>query len=46
MKLRERIKRLTQMQRAMRELAALDDRALEDLGVSRSSIRAAVEGRL
>lgn len=30
--------------RAMRELSALDDRALQDLGISRSNIQSAVKG--
>lgn len=46
MKIREKIRKLVATRRAMQELAALDDRVLGDLGVSRSSIRAAVEGRL
>ncbi len=46
MKLRQKIKSLFYMQRAMRELGCLDDRTLEDLGVSRTNFRAAVEGRL
>lgn len=31
--------------RAVRELEALDDRTLSDLGVSRNNLHAAVEGR-
>jgi uncharacterized protein YjiS (DUF1127 family) len=32
--------------RAVRELSALDDRALQDLGISRANIRSAVAGLL
>lgn len=46
MRLHQKIRSLIKVRRAMRELGSLDDRTLEDLGVSRSSIRAAVEGRL
>jgi uncharacterized protein YjiS (DUF1127 family) len=46
MKFREKITPIVQNHRAMRELADLDDRALAELGVSRSSIRASVKGTL
>ena len=45
MKFREKLKKMVQNRRAFRELSSLDDRTLEDLGVSRSNILAAVEGR-
>ena len=32
--------------RAVRELGALDDRALQDLGISRANIQSAVKGFL
>ena len=32
--------------RAVRELGALDDRALQDLGISRSHIQSAVAGNI
>lgn len=45
MKLHQRIWNVIEKRRAVRELSALDDRTLSDLGVSRSHIRAAVDGR-
>lgn len=45
MKIREKIKQYAARQRAIRELEALDDRTLHDMGVSRGHIRGAVEGR-
>jgi uncharacterized protein YjiS (DUF1127 family) len=45
MRFREKLKKMVQNRRAFRELSSLDDRTLEDLGVSRSNILAAVEGR-
>ncbi|MDO5898782.1 DUF1127 domain-containing protein [Agrobacterium sp. Azo12] len=45
MKFREKLKKMVQNRRAFREQSSLDDRTLEDLGVSRSNILAVVEGR-
>lgn len=45
MKIRERIKKYAEQRRAMRELNVLDDHALQDVGLKRSEIRAAVLGR-
>nr|WP_250808823.1 DUF1127 domain-containing protein [Neorhizobium tomejilense] len=45
MKLGERLRRYVELRRAVRELEGLDDRALHDIGVARSHIRGAVEGR-
>ncbi|MFC3076001.1 DUF1127 domain-containing protein [Shinella pollutisoli] len=39
-----KLKKYAAERRAVRELDALDDRALQDLGISRSHIRAAVAG--
>lgn len=39
-----KLKKNAAERRAARELNALDDRALADLGISRSNIRAAVSG--
>ena len=39
-----KLKKSAAERRAVRELGALDDRALQDLGISRSNIRAAVKG--
>lgn len=46
MKLQDTVKAYIRNRRAIAELRALDDLRLSDLGVSRSHIRAAVEGRL
>lgn len=40
----EKLKNFAAQRRAIRELGALDDRALQDLGISRSYIRSAVAG--
>ncbi len=45
MQLRSKLKNYLENRRAIRELSALDDRSLSDLGISRSHLRAAVEGR-
>lgn len=45
MTIRERIRNYAIQRRAIRELSALDDRTLSDLGLSRSRIQAAVSGR-
>lgn len=45
MRITSKLKAYFDSRRAMRELEALDDRALSDLGVSRQNIRAAVQGR-
>jgi uncharacterized protein YjiS (DUF1127 family) len=39
-----KLKKFAAERRAVRELGALDDRTLQDLGISRSHIRAAVAG--
>lgn len=39
-----KLKKTVAERRAARELGALDDRALADLGISRGNIRAAVSG--
>ncbi|MGF9563580.1 DUF1127 domain-containing protein [Neorhizobium sp. JUb45] len=44
MRIAEKLKNYAANRRAMRELDQLDDRALHDLGISRSTIRAAVLG--
>ncbi|AGB74295.1 hypothetical protein RTCIAT899_PC02460 (plasmid) [Rhizobium tropici CIAT 899] len=44
MKVLEKIKRFSEQRRAMRELSALDDHVLRDLGISRSHIPFAVKG--
>ena len=41
-----KIKKNASDRRAVRELNALDDRALQDLGISRSNIQSAVKGFL
>ena len=41
-----KIKKNASDRRAVRELNALDDRALQDLGISRSHIQSAVKGFL
>ncbi|GMB81262.1 DUF1127 domain-containing protein [Shinella zoogloeoides] len=41
-----KIKKSAADRRAVRELNALDDRALQDLGISRSNIQSAVKGFL
>lgn len=45
MKLHETVRNYFRTRRAVAELSALDDRSLSDIGVSRSHIRSAVEGR-
>lgn len=39
-----KLKKFAAERRAVQELGALDDRALQDLGISRSHIRSAVAG--
>jgi uncharacterized protein YjiS (DUF1127 family) len=41
-----KLKKNAAERRAVRELSALDDRALQDLGISRANIRSAVAGLL
>ncbi len=41
-----KIKKNASDRRAVRELNALDDRALQDLGISRANIQSAVKGFL
>ncbi|ASY64976.1 hypothetical protein SJ05684_c35610 [Sinorhizobium sojae CCBAU 05684] len=45
MKIRQKIMEYATKRRAIRELNALDDHALSDIGLSRSQIHAAVYGR-
>ncbi|MBB4183535.1 DUF1127 domain-containing protein [Sinorhizobium terangae] len=45
MKIRQKIMEYAKLRRAVRELNALDDRVLSDIGISRSQIQAAVFGR-
>jgi uncharacterized protein YjiS (DUF1127 family) len=45
MNLRQKIAQYAQYQRAVRELNALDNRQLDDLGITRADIRNAVRGR-
>lgn len=45
MNFRQKIKAYTDRRRAIRELSALDDRTLNDLGIARANIRSAVAGR-
>lgn len=44
MRVIEKIKRFSAVRKAIRELSALDDHALADLGISRSHIAYAVNG--
>lgn len=44
MNLFAKLKKYAADRRAVHELGALDDRALQDLGISRSHIRSAVTG--
>lgn len=44
MRVFDRIKQFAANRRAIRELGALDDHVLQDLGLSRSHIRSAVLG--
>ncbi|QCJ01149.1 DUF1127 domain-containing protein [Agrobacterium larrymoorei] len=46
MRIQDKLRNFIRTRRAIAELHALDDKNLADLGVSRSQIRAAVEGRL
>ncbi len=46
MNFRKTIAKFAATQRAIRELSALDDRQLNDLGISRADIREAVLGKL
>lgn len=46
MNLFAKLKQNAANRRAVRELNALDDRALQDLGISRSNIQSAVKGFL
>ncbi|WP_411033129.1 DUF1127 domain-containing protein [Shinella sp. BYT-45] len=41
-----KLKKSVADRRAVRELSALDDRALQDLGISRANIQSAVKGLL
>lgn len=41
-----KLKKFAANRRAIRELGALDDRALQDLGISRSHIQSAVAGKI
>lgn len=45
MKFRERVKKFAAERRAIRELNALDDHALQDVGLQRNEIRSAILGR-
>ncbi|MBB4234731.1 MULTISPECIES: DUF1127 domain-containing protein [Rhizobium] len=45
MNIRERVKNYAAKRRAIRELSALDDHALADVGLLREEIRGAVQGR-
>ena len=45
MNIRQKLKEYAAARKAMRELQALDDHTLADLGISRSQIRAAVLGQ-
>lgn len=44
MRVIEKIKRFSEQRRAIRELSALDDHVLRDLGIARSHIPYAVSG--
>ncbi|MFB2552674.1 DUF1127 domain-containing protein [Ensifer soli] len=44
MNIRQKISQYASQRRAVRELSALTDRELSDIGLSRSQIRAAVYG--
>ncbi|TXI10817.1 MAG: DUF1127 domain-containing protein [Rhizobium sp.] len=44
MRVLEKIKRFTENRKAIRELSALDDHVLRDLGISRAHIPYAVNG--
>ncbi|NLS01320.1 DUF1127 domain-containing protein [Rhizobium sp. P38BS-XIX] len=44
MRMFDKLKQYAENRRAIRELGALDDHALQDLGLSRSRIRSAVLG--
>jgi len=45
MNIREKIAQFARYQRAVRELKALDNRQLDDLGITRADIPYAVRGR-
>lgn len=45
MNIRQKFQRYVSRRRAMRELGAMDDHMLADIGVSRSQIQTAVFGR-
>ncbi len=44
MNIRQRIAKFAQYQRTMRELSALDQRQLQDLGITRGDIKAIASG--
>lgn len=45
MNIRKKIAEYARMRKAMRDLHALDDYALSDIGISRSQISSAVRGK-
>jgi uncharacterized protein YjiS (DUF1127 family) len=46
MNIRQKIAQFAAYQRAVRELNALDNRQLNDLGITRAEIKTAVRGKL